>query len=216
MSLIVHVMLGGPEHLLPLNWNEHSPDDAWIGVDRGALYLIGKGIRLNAALGDFDSVTEEEYKKITDNAEKVIRVQAEKDDTDAELAVEYAFEQMKAEKVVLYGGTGGRLDHLLSALLLPLQPRFEPYLEQLVIEDSQNFIEYFKPNSHTLLKKEAKDYASIVGLTPIKGMTLEGFKYSLTNYDAAYPRAFVSNEFLDEKATLSFGEGVVVVIQSCD
>lgn len=40
--------------------HEILPDDLIIAADRGALYLIQNGIKPHIAVGDFDSITEEE------------------------------------------------------------------------------------------------------------------------------------------------------------
>ena len=55
-----------------------------IGVDKGCLYLIEKGINIKLALGDFDSVNEQQYGLIKTKSENLIKLDPVKDDTDLE------------------------------------------------------------------------------------------------------------------------------------
>ena len=50
--MIIGVCSGGPTEEIYL-----PPCDEWIGVDRGALYLVENGIVPLDIVGDFDSVT---------------------------------------------------------------------------------------------------------------------------------------------------------------
>jgi len=212
----VYVMLGGPYHALPEDWENSLKDAVWIGVDRGTIRLIKSGIVPNLALGDFDSVNEEEFVQIKNSVDEVVKVQSEKDDTDSELAIVEAFERYNADKVVLFGGTGGRLDHLFSVFLLPVQPRFASYVEKIVIKDNQNTVTYHPPGEHQLEKEADKKYLSFIGVTPVKSLTLKGLKYPLMEQDVSHPTAYVSNEFIGETAQFSFKEGLLAVIQSKD
>lgn len=65
--------------------------DLFIGVDGGSLFLIEQGICPDLAVGDFDSVSEEELALICSQSKEVLQAQPEKDDTDLELAVKVVF-----------------------------------------------------------------------------------------------------------------------------
>ena len=47
----------------PQNWPQSllSKYDAYVGIDRGALYLLQAGYPVDLAVGDFDSLSNEEY-----------------------------------------------------------------------------------------------------------------------------------------------------------
>ena len=77
----IAVVAGGQLETLP------TDVDIWIGVDRGSLYLIDREIDPDLAVGDFDSVTQDEFQRIQEKAGAIIQAQPEKDDTDLELAV---------------------------------------------------------------------------------------------------------------------------------
>ena len=96
---------------------------AYIGVDRGALYLLEQGKSLDAAIGDFDSLSQEEYEKVKAQAKFLKQSPAEKDDTDTQLGLLYAIEHFPDVQYRLAGLTGGRLDHFLANFWMVLEPR---------------------------------------------------------------------------------------------
>lgn len=102
----------------PQNWPQSllSKYDAYVGIDRGALYLLQAGYPVDLAVGDFDSLSNEEQKEVFAKAKEYTRSPAEKDDTDTQLGILKTFERYPQAEVTLIGATGGRLDHLLANL----------------------------------------------------------------------------------------------------
>ena len=90
---------------------------------RFALGFRGK-LPLALAVGDFDSVTEEERQVIQKRALRFVQAQPEKDDTDLELALLTIFEQNPQAEVTIFGALGGRIDHMLANVFLPSNPKF--------------------------------------------------------------------------------------------
>lgn len=64
-------------------------------------------------LGDFDSLKKPENIDIP-----IVEHDTHKDASDGELAVYYAKEVLGADEIVLYGVTGGRIDHVLCNLAI--------------------------------------------------------------------------------------------------
>lgn len=64
-------------------------------------------------LGDFDSLEKPENIDIP-----IVEHDTHKDASDGELAVYYAKEVLGADEIVLYGVTGGRIDHVLCNLAI--------------------------------------------------------------------------------------------------
>ena len=51
----------------------------------------------------------------------------------------------------------------------------------------------------------------------VKGLTLRGFKYPLEKYELqCYHSLGVSNEISEEKAEISFEEGILLMVESKD
>lgn len=210
----IHIVLGAPkrEEIAPLIQTE----GILIGVDRGALLAMEENLKVDIALGDFDSVSPFEKEIIKDSKAKVLSFPSDKDDTDAELAFEYAVSHFKTNNIYVYNWYGGRVDHLHSILMIVLQKRFESLVPKIKYVSKDNFIEYFLPGKHVLDKMEQMDYLSYILMTEVEGLTLKEVKYELSEEDFERPLALISNEFLNNQATLEFKKGIVAAVQSRD
>ncbi|MGX7418474.1 thiamine diphosphokinase [Carnobacterium gallinarum] len=216
MKKRVALLVGGPEKMIPDFSQIEAIETEWIGVDRGTLRLLAKGIKPVISLGDFDSITSEELRSIQEQIHDVRISKAEKDETDTEMAVAVALNELKADEVIIYGATAGRVDHLLANLWMVLQPRFKPHASKIKLVDTQNTITFYLPGEYEISKEANKKYLAFVGLTAIKKLTLYDEKYQLTEANFDYPISLASNEFVGETGRFSFVEGVLAVIQSKD
>lgn len=214
MSSLVHIVLGSPEMDVSF---ESLAEGKVIGVDGGALLCLKANIQLDVALGDFDSISPVQLARVKESTETVVQYKAEKDDTDAEIALAKAEELYEPDKIIVHNWSGGRLDHLMSILMIPLQPRFKYILPKIEFINKTNRICYFLPGSHIIHKDQNKKYCSVIGMTPLGQLSLnEGFKYQLNKVDYSYPAALVSNELVTDTAKLTFDSGVIAFIQSKD
>lgn len=210
----VHIILGAPkeEKIKPLI----TEKGLVIGVDRGALIALEEGIPLDIALGDFDSISTEEFQKIKKQAGNVFSFPSDKDDTDTELAFKYVLENHPSANIFLYNWYGGRIDHLYSILLLTLQARFSKLTENLHYVSGKNYVSYFLPGEHRVQRIKDMDYLSYILLTKVESLTLENVKYTLEEESFNQPMALISNEFLNGEASFSFKKGIIAVVQSKD
>lgn len=210
----MHIILGAPqaEKLKPLIQSQGLV----IGVDRGAFIAIEEGIKLDVALGDFDSVSNKEKLKVKQHADEIFSFPSNKDDTDAELALLYILENVEAANIYLYNWSGGRIDHLYSLLMVVLQVRFLPIVPKIKFIAGNNYISYYLAGEYNLKKIDQMKYLSLILLTKVKQLTLSNVNYPLKEADFDFPRALISNEFGNEEALLSFAEGIIAVIQSRD
>jgi len=169
------------------------------------------------AVGDFDSLTETERQQVADWVPDIHYSVPEKDDTDTELALRLAFDQYGADAVTIYGATGGRLDHLLSNLFVPLQARFLPNVENIHFVDAQNRVDFYRPGQHQLIAQAEYRYLGIVPMMAVQHLTISGAKYPLADWSNDAPYSFASNEFVaGQPATIQFERGIVAVIYSRD
>ncbi|MGL9729494.1 thiamine diphosphokinase [Enterococcus sp. DIV0756] len=209
---ILLVAGGDPNH-----WPAFSNNfDKIIGIDRGNLFLLRRGIIPDLAIGDFDSLNEAEKKEVFSQVKETQTSPAEKDDTDTQLALVRTFECYPKADITLIGATGGRLDHLLANLWLGLEPRFEPFLTQIKIADKGNIVSYIASGNHTIKKIPTMKYLAFCCLTPVKQLTLKNVKYELSAVDFLQPTSLASNEFLTGDAEVNFSDGLIAVIQSKD
>lgn len=211
----VNVLVGGPLEMVPTELILQRKDEKWIGVDRGALRLLKWGIKPVLAIGDFDSVTGDELQGLEGKITRIKTYPPEKDYTDTQLGVKFAIQE-QTDEIEIFGATGGRLDHLLANLFLPLQSEFKPYLTRIKIIDCQNVVSYYLPGDYTISRLPHKKYLAFVNLTPVRGLTLKDEKYPLQNWSSQIPFSWTSNEFTAEENHFSFESGIVSVIQCSD
>ncbi|MFD1318995.1 thiamine diphosphokinase [Loigolactobacillus zhaoyuanensis] len=210
-----NLLAGGP----PASWPADLPQKKaahWLAADRGALRLLKLGITPQIAVGDFDSLAPAELTLLQNQVTDIRYAVADKDETDTELALAIALNELKATRVTLYGATGGRLDHLLDNLFMLLQPRFLADCQRVRLLDRQNSFRLFLPGVHTITQESGQHYLAFAPMTAVTGLTLYDTKYQLRDADFSQPIMFASNQFTKKSATFSFRTGVVAVVQSHD
>lgn len=209
--MIVAICAGGPLSEVAFSLRPHK----WIGVDRGAYALIERGILPDTIVGDFDSVTAEEFAQISAAVAHVEKFQSEKDETDTDLALDCALLWQPTE-VWLTGVTGGRLDHYEAALraMYRMQKAHPAILFKLI--NVQNELQFLLPGEHALAKSPHKYLSFFAYDEPMEQVTLRGVKYETT--DERIERGtsrFTSNEILVD-ASISFTGGICLMVTSLD
>lgn len=175
-----------------------------IAADGGYESLAAQGIRPDLLVGDFDSL-----ETVPDNVE-TLRYPAEKDDTDMELAVEYAAER-GFDEIFLFGASGGRTDHTIANI-------------QLLISLSRKGIKacifginelFFAVTDGTLEIREAPGTIVSVfcmGETAL-GVTLTGMKYPLDNALLTHEKPLgVSNILTEESGKITVKKGTLLAV----
>ncbi|MCX8001667.1 MAG: thiamine diphosphokinase [Anoxybacillus mongoliensis] len=210
--MIIHLVAGGPTSFLPHLQAYDGEDVCWIGVDRGVLALLDAGIMPKRAFGDFDSIDERELQQLKNRLPHIDIWPSEKDQTDTDIALDWALAQ-QATKIRVFGGTGGRLDHLFGNVQL----LFKGKDGQIELIDRQNVVTLYRSGKHVVEKKDEYRYISFIPMTPIRALTLRGFKYPLDAQDIPLGSTLcVSNELIHHFGTFSFTEGILMMIRSKD
>ncbi|HLD24943.1 MAG TPA: thiamine diphosphokinase [Patescibacteria group bacterium] len=187
--------------------------DFFIGVDRGALWLLRQGIVPDIAVGDFDSVTNPEKKFIHDRTKKYIEFPQEKDETDLELAIDEAI-RLKPNEVCIYGALGKRFDHGLTAIGMLLKLESHNIYGEIV--DNFNKINIVR-HQFTLTKDKKYPYVSIIPLDASAIVSLKGFMYNVSKkIFSQYSSLGISNEIPGKSATIFVHQGKALVILSRD
>ncbi|HLQ70908.1 MAG TPA: thiamine diphosphokinase [Bacillota bacterium] len=189
--------------------------DTWIGLEKGALFILDNKETLHYALGDFDSVNEQEKNRIKEHAKFFRLYPSEKDQTDLEIAIEQAL-CLQPKQIILFGVTGGRKDHELVNIQM-LYTIARTGTEAIMI-DKYSHMTLKYPGSYTVNNDTAYPYISFVAFTPeVTGMTLEGFKYPLTKGKMSWGSTLcVSNQLLSNTGTFSHDHGILLLIKSRD
>ena len=203
------VFTGG--NIRPENITEKpEADDIIIAADSGYNNAKAMGITPHLLVGDFDSLG----KSNIPSGIKTVELPEEKDVTDTHVAVDAAIEN-GASQIVIIGGLDGRLDHTLSNLAI-LEAMSELGVHA-VITNGHNRARYIRSTSALLARSGFKYVSLIAADDVVKGVTLEGFKYPLTN--AKLSRKFqyaVSNEIVGNCALVSVKRGGVWIVESID
>lgn len=186
-----------------------------IGVDKGLESIDGLGIMPNLILGDYDSVDKMLLKKYEEKGVPILAYPPEKDYTDTHLALYEAF-QCEPERILILGGTGSRLDHVYAnvGLLMLCAKRG---IEGIIWDEHNRIRMLSKP--YVLKKDEAfGKYVSLIPYTQqVQGIYLTGFQYPLE--DATFTLGAsvgISNELIGEEGTISFRNGLLIMIESRD
>lgn len=210
--MIVAICAGGPLSEVAFSLQPHK----WIGVDRGAYNLIRQAIIPDAIVGDFDSVTAEEFARISEAVQHVETFQAEKDETDTDLALLKALDWQPSE-VWLTGVTGGRLDHQEAVLRSVYRMQQEHPQISFKIINPQNEMRFLLPNRHHL-PTSTHTYISFFAYgEDVCDVTLRGVKYATTNETIEMGTSrFTSNEIVADNAYIEFTSGICLMIRSMD
>ena len=186
-----------------------------IASDRGLEVLDKCNIMPNYIIGDFDSINTKILDKYIRNEKiKIIKLNPEKDYTDTHMAIKLAIE-IKSTNIILLGATGTRIDHVFGNIHV-LKEALDNNIECKII-DEKNEIQLINKSINLKLNNEYK-YISLIPLTTnVSGITLKGFKYSLTNDSLSIGYSLgISNEQIDEEASIEINEGILILIKSKD
>lgn len=194
--------------------NEIRQDDIIIGADRGALFLINHGITPDLAVGDFDSVSEEELTVIRTHSKETISCDAvNKDLTDTELAIDLAIDKQPAE-IVMIGALGSRFDHTLANVHMLLRAMHHQISASII--DQNNYVTL--TGSSCTVENRGFKYVSLLPLTPeVTGINLEGFMYPLEDATLKIGQSLgISNRLVASEGKVRIESGFLLIIQSKD
>lgn len=211
------IVTGGDINLEQLReYGEEYRKQNIIAVDKGLEKLSKLNIRPTHVVGDFDSISKEILEQYQDNKQIIFhKYNPEKDNTDTDIAIQLAI-QLQSSNIIILGALGKRMDHSLANIHI-LKYALDAKIPCQIV-DNYNRI-YLIGDKHTLYKnKTYGKYISLIPLTSrVEGITLKGFKYPLTNYSMPIGLSLgISNEIIEETATIEIKKGVLIVIESKD
>jgi len=181
-----------------------------VAADSGIEHAQALDLRVDHAVGDFDSVSPGALALAAEGGARIERHPAAKDATDLELALDVAADRCPARILVL-GGHGGRLDHLLANALLLARPE----LTGIDVTARMGAARLTVVRPAAVLHGPIGD---LVTLVPVhgsaRGVRTEGLLYPLAGEDL-HPGSTrgVSNELVHDLATVTLTAGVLVAIQ---
>ena len=180
--------------------------DAFIvGVDSGLEYLLANDVAIDLAIGDFDSLRPELLPAVMKRSQQVITLEKRKSMTDLAFAVDYLYNNMDYDHLEIYGGIGGRIDHLFANV--NLLKRYD-----LAFRDDNHHIYALAKGKHRI--DNFHQYISFFALEDCYNLSLMGFQYELNNYLLSTSDSLcVSNA---GSGVVNFSKGRLLVIESED
>ena len=176
-----------------------------ICADGGYDSAVKNNITPSVVLGDMDSVEKA--------PEDSIVYPTEKDETDSEIAIDYAIEKGFSE-VILAGFTGTRLDHTLNNILL-LKKLADKGVSGVIVDDNNEI--YYLRDRLTLPGRVGSILSVIPVFGNLFGITTKGLKYPLDNETLYFGKSRgISNVFLDKSCEITVTSGEGIVIKSMD
>lgn len=202
MTTVV-VLSGGPDSVRTAD----VPAGATvIAADGGAELAELLGLKVDLVVGDMDSIRAETLAGI----ERVERHAAEKDATDLELALVAAL-RFDPERVLVLGGGGGRLDHLLGGVLLLAAEAYAG----VRVDAQLGAAAVHVIRGERTLRGEPGELISLLAVHgPAKGVVTDGLVYALRR-ETLEPGSSrgVSNVFAGPQARIALEAGVLLAVR---
>lgn len=173
--------------------------DVIIAVDQAVLALYKQRIKIDLAVGDFDSLNNQGILTQLN----VVRLNPIKDVTDTHQALVEAT-KMNPDEIVLIGGIGGdRIDHFM------IHTMFFDEFPNLKMVDDNTTITLLQEGLHEV---QTEGYVTYIAYPKAK-LSLMGFKYPLQEYLLmTYDPLCISNEVIEEKGITHVLEGRLLQI----
>lgn len=197
------VIIGGGEIADTQLLNQHIfNDDFVICCDGGYLHAQKAGIAPSLIVGDFDSAD------IPQTDVETIVLPCEKDDTDSFFAAKEGLKR-GFDTFLLFGVTGGRLDHTFAAVSILEYLQKSGAGGQIIDKNTR-----IRVCNSTLTVANGCKYFSVFAIGKAEGVCIRGAKYNLENAEiCSHYQYGVSNEVAGDFATVSVGQGTVIIME---
>jgi thiamine pyrophosphokinase len=206
------VVLGGGEPPCARARELVDPAAIVLAADSGLHHAAALGLDAQRVIGDFDSASPASVARAEARGAVLERHPTAKDATDLELALDRAV-GLGAREILVLGGGGGRLDHLVANVGLlaadwlrerRVRAVFGPALLQIL----------HGPDGIALAGRTG-ELLSLVPLGgPATGVTTSGLRYPLAEEDLPFATTRgVSNEFDGVRAEVRLLGGTLAVVQ---
>lgn len=178
-----------------------------IAADAGLDHARAAGLAVAVAVGDMDSVSPEALAAAEQSGTRIERHPADKDQSDLELALELA--ARLADRVIVIGAAGGRLDHLIGNLTVLASPQWSGVDIEAWLSNAQAVVVHH----HRVLDVEPGATVSLFALGGPARVTATGLAWPLNDeiLDPLTSRG-VSNQATTRSPELSVSEGVVLAV----
>jgi thiamine pyrophosphokinase len=209
----VAVVLAGGDVVDPVTCARLPAGAYVVAADAGLHRAAALGLRVDCVVGDFDSADLAAVDAAERAGARIERHPADKDATDLELALASAV-AWGAERIVVVGGAGGRVDHFLANVALLAHSRFAAVrIEALLGTARIDVVRGGLPA--TELDARAGDLVTLLPAAgAARGVTTKGLRFPLHGEDLlAGTSRGVSNVVAEVPASVALDRGTLLVVQ---
>jgi thiamine pyrophosphokinase len=186
------------------------PGATIVAADSGLHSVLDLGLHADLVVGDMDSVDDAKLAAAIDAGARIERHPADKDFTDLELALQVA-QRLGATEVVVVGGAGGRLDHLLANQLLLASDSYAGLRIEAIAGDARTTV----VRDRVELRGKPGTLVTLLAIGgPASGVRTTGMRFPLHG-ETLTPGSSrgVSNELVEPVATVTCTAGVLLAVQ---
>jgi thiamine pyrophosphokinase len=203
-----------------------APDAQVVAADGGARHARHAGIRVDHLVGDLDSLSDDDIGRLQESGAVVHRHPRCKDETDFELAADVARGLATADAtrstasgrvavpaLLVVGGSGGRLDHLLGNLMVLAGPCLASVAVTALMGDA--VVQVARSDRPVQLFGAAGSLASLYPVgEPAIGVTTDGLQYALRDESLSPGSARgTSNVVRRAPASVRLSSGALLVVE---
>lgn len=194
-----YIIAGGPFDGF---FDKIEESDMVVTADKGYEYAKAENIRIDYAIGDFDSTNKPDF-------DKLIILNPIKDFTDTEAAIRFAIER-GYENITIYGGLGGREGHTVANIKTIFHYKNKDVNIKLKAKNKEVFV----VDSKFTYDYQDKDfYVSIFSLAESSVLDIRGLYYELDNYEMKNDDSLgVSNQTNERDFEINVKKGSLLVI----
>lgn len=191
--------------------NYISKTDFIVCANGGIKHALKLGLVPNVIIGDHDSLPPFLKEKLKKHSLEWIKYPLEKDQTDSELAIEYAIKK-GFKKILAFGAFGTRIDHSIANLLFLASPNYKA-VDITIIEGNQ---EIFLVKNRRIVEGKKGDFLSLIPLQGnCLGVTSKGLKWQLKNSVLYFSSTLgISNVLTHSQTEIKIKKGVLLAIHT--
>ena len=183
-----------------------------VAADSGLEHAAVLGINVETVIGDMDSVSPDLLKAAEADGVEVLRHPSDKDATDLDLALTFVQNHHHGNRVIVVGGHGGRLDHLLANALLLTSDRYAALEISWWFDETR--IAVVRPSVPAIWTSGAGDLVTLLAVAEVAGgVTTQGLRWPLAADDLPPGSTRgVSNVIDHLPASVSITTGILLAI----
>jgi thiamine pyrophosphokinase len=181
-----------------------------ICADSGAGYLRAIGMVPHVIIGDMDSLAPDMLEYFKERGSRIIRFPEGKNETDTQLALEYAF-SIAPDEIYVFGAFGTRIDHTLANVSL-LALGLKKGIQIKLIDE---WCEAFIVSHEYAIQGESGQTVSLLPFSDmVTGITIDGFEYPIKDGAMEIGTPYgVSNRLVAARGVISVKSGHLLVIR---